>query len=174
MSKRLSLLFFLLSCFISVLALAAPPATDAPSPLDAALAPVVASDRVTVVHTWAPWCPNCFSELRDRGWADFIEKHPDVQFAFVEIWNDGRDSSARLRAYDVGDQPNFQHFVDPNPRSGPEQSKTLLGQPLTWVPSTWIYHRGRVRFAFLYGEIRFDMLEQLLADTTTDWSGRTP
>lgn len=162
-TRRTLLFLFLLGLCVSILR------ADEKSPLDGALRPLVERDKVTVVHTWAPWCPNCRTEMANGGWAGFITAHPEIDFVFVEIWNNGADSVDFLTRYGIGEQPNFQRLVDPGARSGPEQTKTLLGQPLTWMPSTWVYHKGRVRYALLYGEIRFDLLDQLLADTTADW-----
>lgn len=164
---RLSLLCSLVLPSLPALVLAADPS------LDAQLRELVERDKVTVVHTWAPWCPNCHVEMRDEGWARFIADHPDVDFAFVEIWNDGRDSHQVLARYGLDEQPNFHRLVDPNPRSGPEKTTHLLEQKLSWVPSTWVFQRGRARYAILYGEIRFDMLGQMIADTTADWSARS-
>ena len=40
--------------------------------LEAKLAAAVQSDQITVVHFWAPWCPNCKHELAHHGWSDFL------------------------------------------------------------------------------------------------------
>jgi len=73
---------------------AAARAAEAPAAgFEQQLAAATASARVTVVHFWAPWCPNCRAELADGGWSGFIARNPDVNVVFVTIWNpaDGRD-----------------------------------------------------------------------------------
>ena len=38
----------------------------------------VAKPQITVVHLWAPWCPNSKAENQDQGWAKFIAANPTV------------------------------------------------------------------------------------------------
>ena len=49
------------------------------------VAAAVASPQITVVHFWAPWCPNSKVELAQRGWETFIGSYPDVKFIFVTV-----------------------------------------------------------------------------------------
>ncbi len=41
--------------------------------------------------------------------------------------------------------------------------------PLTWVPTTWIFRDGRLRYALNYGEVRFPLLQQLIRDAADPW-----
>jgi thiol-disulfide isomerase/thioredoxin len=153
-------------------ALAAPPARadDRPAPsIDRQIADATGSKRVTVVHFWAPWCPNCRAELADGGWSGFIERNPDVDFVFVTIWNaaDGRDVLAR---YGVGAEKNFQLLLHPNgSRKRDEKVSEVLGMPISWIPTTWVFREGRLRYAMNYGELRFPMLQQLIKDSSDSW-----
>jgi len=130
---------------------------------------LVASKDVTIVHFWAPWCGNCIVEKRDKGWSGFIERNPGVKFVFIETWNDGKDSSETLTKYNLGAQPNLTLLVHPTPRRGPGRMRTFMDLPVTWLPTTWVFRDGRLRFAFNYGEIRFPILQQLVDDTRADW-----
>jgi hypothetical protein len=42
--------------------------------------------------------------------------------------------------------------------------------PLSWIPTTWVYKGGDLRYALNYGEVRFDVLQQFFADSTSEWS----
>ena len=133
------------------------------------LAQATKSAKVTVVHLWAPWCPNCTAELANGGWSGFIDANPDVNFVFVTIWNpaDGRELLARNG---VGGQRNFQLLLHPNgSRKRGEKLTELLGMPISWIPSTWVYRDGRLRYAMNYGELRFPMLQQLIRDSSDAW-----
>jgi thiol-disulfide isomerase/thioredoxin len=127
------------------------------------------SAQVTVVHFWAPWCPNCKAELANGGWSGFIAAHPDVHFIFVTIWNptDGRDLLAKNG---VGAEPNFQLLLHPNGSRKREDKVTqVLGVPISWIPSTWVFREGKLRYAMNYGELRFPMLGQLIKDSSDSW-----
>jgi hypothetical protein len=41
--------------------------------------------------------------------------------------------------------------------------------PVSWIPTTWIFKAGDLRYALNYGEIRFPILQQLVADSNSDW-----
>ena len=43
--------------------------------------------------------------------------------------------------------------------------------PLSWIPTTWVYKGGDLRYALNYGEVRFPVLQQFLEDSSP--SGRT-
>ncbi len=145
-------------------------ADDSPAaPIEQQLAGATGSQRVTVVHFWAPWCPNCRAELADGGWSGLIERNPDVNFVFVTIWNpaDGREVLAK---YGVGAQKNFQLLLHPNAsRKRGEKVSEAMGIPISWIPTTWVFRDGKLRYAMNYGELRFPMLQQLIKDSSDRW-----
>jgi thiol-disulfide isomerase/thioredoxin len=128
-----------------------------------------AKPQITVVHFWAPWCPNSTAEHKEQGWSRFITAHPDVKFIFVTI----RSSDAGydyLAAQGVGEQPNLRRLHHPNHlRKGEGRIESFMDIPLSWVPSTWIFRDGKLRYALNYGEVRFPMLAQLVQDTADLW-----
>jgi thiol-disulfide isomerase/thioredoxin len=137
--------------------------------LEQHLADTTKSASVTVVHFWAPWCPNCRAELANGGWSGFIAANPDVNFVFVTIWNptDGRDL---LEKNGVGAERNFQLLLHPNAsRARGEKVSELLGLPISWIPTTWVFREGKLRYAMNYGELRFPVLEQLVKDSADKW-----
>lgn len=133
------------------------------------VAEAVKAPNSSVVHLWAPWCSNCQAELKTGGWSKLIKDNPNIRFYFVSVWNSGDDGRAMLQKYNVASEPNVTVLADPGPRSD-GKIKQFLGLPLSWIPSTWIYKAGELRFALNYGEIRFPVLQQLLADTDSAWS----
>jgi thiol-disulfide isomerase/thioredoxin len=162
--KRLTLLIALITTpFIR--------AQDAAAELEKEIADLVAAPGITVVHFWAPWCPNCRAEMGAEGWAKFIAEHPDVKFVFLNIWHRGQDPAPKLAAAGLGAQPNLILRTHPNAvsKAGPERLNKFLDLPVHWIPTTWIFREGRLRFAFNYGEMRFDILRQLIADSAPGW-----
>lgn len=142
----------------------------APDPLEEQVAAIAADPRVTVVRFWAPWCPNCKAEMTADGWTKFIAAHPDVQFVLVCIWHRGQDPAAALAQAGIGGQPNVTLLTHPNPSSkAADRLDRFMGLPVTWVPTTWVFREGRLRFAFNYGEMRFDLLRQLIDDARNEW-----
>jgi len=126
----------------------------------------VSNEDISVVHLWASWCPNCVNEHKEDGWQNFIEAHPDITFYFVSVWGSAEDDAATLAKHGLGDQPNLKILRHPNQtRRGEQRVKELLGLPVTWMPTTWVFRDGRMRYAINYGEVRFDMLEQMLQDS---------
>jgi thiol-disulfide isomerase/thioredoxin len=134
-------------------------------------AEAVKSERVTIVHFWAPWCSNCKAELTPDGWAAFINSHPEVNFIFVTVWrSDAEDGRALLAKHGVGSQKNFRLLVHLNEARAPaKRVSRFLGLPLTWIPATWIFKEGELRFALNYGELRFPILRQLVEDAGPNW-----
>jgi thiol-disulfide isomerase/thioredoxin len=158
---------FLVACSGGI---AAAPVADADAAFERDLATRVAGPRITVVHFWAPWCPNCRAEMTPDGWAKFVAAHPDVQVIFVNLWSRGQDGGPKLAAAGLGGQPNFTALTHPNPgRKAGERVDHLLGLPITWIPTTWVFKDGQLRYALNYGEVRFAMLDQCVRDAADEW-----
>jgi thiol-disulfide isomerase/thioredoxin len=147
--------------------------------LDRALVPKTAEQRITdaikspdltVVHLWAPWCSNCQAELKSGGWLKMVKNNPPVKFYFISVWNDGGDGKSMLQKFQIADQPNVTILADPGPRRGDTKIKEFAGMPLSWIPTTWVYKGGDLRYALNYGEVRFDVLQQFLEDSKNEWS----
>lgn len=140
-------------------------------PIEQQVAEAIQGPKTTVVHFWAPWCPNCYAELKNAGWKTFIEANRDVTFIFVTTWTgDQGDGRAMLEKLGVGPQKNFQLLLHPNTsRRDSEKVRSFLGLPLTWLPATWVFREGQLRYALNYGEVRFPVLQQLLKDTAESW-----
>lgn len=98
-----------------------------------------------------------------------VKDNPQVKFYFVSVWNGGEDGRAMLKKYDLGDQPNVTVVADPGPRTG-DKIKQFLAFPLSWIPTTWLFKGGNLRYALNYGEVRFPVLQQFLEDSKSDWS----
>ena len=99
-----------------------------------------------------------------------IDGNPQVKFYFVSVWNDGQDGRAMLKRFGIADQPNVTILADAGPRRGENKIKQFAGLALSWIPSTWIYKGGDLRYALNYGEVRFPLLQQFLADSQSEWS----
>jgi len=132
--------------------------------LDAIKAP-----ELSVVHLWAPWCSNCQAELKSGGWLKTIKDNPRIKFYFVSVWNGGEDGRTMLTKFEIADQPNVTILADPGPR-GSNHIKQFAGLPLSWIPTSWVYKGGDLRYALNYGEIRFPVLQQFLEDSKSEWS----
>ncbi|MDB6168181.1 MAG: hypothetical protein JWM88_1045 [Verrucomicrobia bacterium] len=140
----------------------------AESPVERQVAEAVKSERVTVVHFWAPWCSNCKSELNEHGWKAFINANPNVQVFFVTIWSD-KDGRSILRQAGVGGQPNFTLLTHLNPPGASGRLSEFLGERIGWLPTTWVFREGQLRYALNYGEVRFPMLQQMVDDSLGKW-----
>jgi thiol-disulfide isomerase/thioredoxin len=141
----------------------------AASPAEQKLAEAVKAPGLSVVHLWAPWCSNCQSELKSGGWLKTIKENPQVKFYFVSVWNGGEDGRAMLAKFEIGSQSNVTILADPGPRAAGKINR-FLDLPLSWIPTTWVFKGGDLRYALNYGEVRFDVLQQFLADSNSEWS----
>lgn len=141
------------------------------SEVETRVAAAVKSSQVTIVHLWAPWCPNCKAELSSQGWNRFLAANPDVQVIFVTVWRGTSDDGrSLLQKYGVGGQRNFELLVHPNAsRKHDDRMTAFLGMPVTWIPSTWVFRDGTLRYALNYGELHFPVLQQLVRDTSDKW-----
>lgn len=167
--QRLMLWTLLLATFgLSARAQTPPPVS--PDPFEERVRALVAAPTVTIVHFWAPWCPNCRAEMGPEGWAKFLAANPEVQVVFVNFWHRGQDGAPALAQGGLGGQSNFLALTHPNPASkGTERTNTFLGLPVTWLPTTWVFRDGRMRYALNYGEVRFDVLQTLVNDARDAW-----
>ncbi|WP_232798095.1 TlpA family protein disulfide reductase [Salinibacter altiplanensis] len=138
-------------------------------------AEAVVQDRIQekglhVVHFWAPWCSNSQNEL-DNGWAGLVAANPAVTFTFVTVWNDNESGAATLNEHSLPDRVAEVTQPDLGPSDQEENRRhSFLGLPVTWVPSTWIFHgNGELAFALNYGEMEMDTIQGLLDATSADW-----
>ena len=141
------------------------------SPAEQQVAGAIKSPQLTVVHLWAPWCSNCLAELKSGGWNKIVAENPDAKFLFISVWNNGDDGHALLEKFQLANLPNVTITADPGPRTGNKISQ-FAGLPLSWIPTTWIYKGGELRYALNYGEVRFPVLQQFLDDSKSEWSHR--
>jgi len=156
--------------FAIFVAIVASASLRAEPPAEQSVLGAIKAPNLTVVHLWAPWCSNCQAELKSGGWTKAVKENPRVKFCFVSIWNDGQDGRALLKKFDIADQPNVTILADPGPRRGEGKIKQFAGLPLSWIPTTWIYKGGDLRYALNYGEVRFPVLQQFLEDSQSEWS----
>src|SRR5438034_1955806 len=152
------------------LALVAATLLRADSPAEQRVLDAIKSPDLSVVHLWAPWCSNCQADLKSGGWLKMVKDNPQVKFYFVSVWNNGEDGRAMLQKFQIADQPNIVILADPGPRKGDNKIKQFAGIPLSWIPATWIYKGGDLRYALNYGEVRFPVLQQFLEDSKSEWS----
>jgi len=161
--KKLFLVAALAQALLALSAMAA-------SPAEQLVADAVKAPGLSVVHLWAPWCSNCLAEMKSGGWLKMVKENPETRFVFVSIWNNGEDGRAMLKKFEIGDQPNVSIVADPGPRSGPDKITRFLDMPVSWIPTTWVYKGGDLRYALNYGEVRFPVLQQFLEDSNNEWS----
>jgi thiol-disulfide isomerase/thioredoxin len=134
------------------------------------VAEAIKSPGVTVVHFWAPWNLNCNAELAKNGWSTFIDTNMETKFIFITSWHND-DGRALLEKNDIGKQANFQLLLHPNPsKKEGERFDKFLGLPVTWLPTTWVFRDGKLRYALSYGEVRFPLLQQLIRDADEKWA----
>jgi thiol-disulfide isomerase/thioredoxin len=151
---------------------AAEEVTTASAAMEQQVREIVAGPQVTLVHFWAPWCPNCHAEMKPEGWAKFIAANPEVKVVFINFWHRGMDPKRVLETGQLGAQPNLLLLTHPSEvsRAGEGRVNEFLGLPVTWLPTTWVFREGRMRYALNYGEVRFDMLQQLVSDAQDKWT----
>ena len=154
---------------VSVLSLVVAVPLFGASPAEQQVADAIKAPNLSVVHLWAPWCSNCQAELKSGGWLKTVKENPQVKFYFISVWNSGDDGRAMLTKYELANQPNVTILADPGPRTGDGKIKRFLDLPLSWIPTTWIYKGGDLRYALNYGEVRFDVLKQFFADSNSEW-----
>jgi thiol-disulfide isomerase/thioredoxin len=142
------------------------------SPAEQKVVEAIKSPELSVVHLWAPWCSNCQAELKSGGWLKMVKDNPQVKFYFVSVWSGGEDGRALLKKFEIADQPNVTILADPRPATG-DKIKQFAGLPLSWIPTTWVYKGGDLRYALNYGELRFPVLQQFLEDSGSDWSHKS-
>ena len=157
---------FLVSLLIGAVSLASP--LLAASPAEEQVSEAIKAPSLSVVHLWAPWCSNCQAELKSGGWTKTVSENSNVKFYFVSVWNSGEDGRAVLAKYQIAQQPNVTILADPGPR-GAGHIKQFAGLPLSWIPTTWMFKGGDLRYALNYGEIRFPILRQLISDSNSEW-----
>ena len=147
-------------------AVAVEPATEA----EATVQDIIEKDGVHVVHFWAPWCPNAKNELQ-AGWSGLIQNNPDVSFTFVSIWNDGAAGHDLLAEYDIPDRVTTLQQPDLGPSDDEANRRmSFLGIPVTWSPSTWVFHEnGELAFAMNYGEMEMGTIQSLIDATQNEW-----
>ncbi|MFB6247377.1 MAG: TlpA family protein disulfide reductase [Salinibacter sp.] len=131
---------------------------------------VIEADGLHVVHFWAPWCPNSKRELAN-GWASLVADNPNVSFTFVTVWNDGEDGAQVLDKYNLPDRVTEVTQPDLGPSDqASNRRQSFLSHPVTWIPSTWIFHNnGELAFALNYGEMKMSTIQSLLDATRKDW-----
>jgi thiol-disulfide isomerase/thioredoxin len=140
------------------------------SPADDQVREAINSPDLTVVHLWAPWCSNCQAELKSGGWLKMVKENPTTKFYFVSVWNGGEDGRTMLTKFELANQPNVTILADPGPRSGEAKIKRFLDLPLSWIPTTWVFKGGDLRYALNYGEVHFPVLQQFIEDSKSEWS----
>jgi hypothetical protein len=140
------------------------------SPAEEQVREAIKAPDLTVVHLWAPWCSNCQAELKNGGWLKMAKENPKTKFIFVSVWNGGNDGRSMLERFGLTNQPNVAITADLGPRSGEGKIKQFAGLPVSWIPTTWVYKGGDLRYALNYGEVRFQVLQQFLEDSESEWS----
>ena len=159
---------FFLALMIALAAVTPSPGQGAPT-AEFQAAEVVKRGDLTVVHLWAPWCSNCLAEMKSGGWTKMVKENPEVRFVFVSVWNDGDTGVATLKKFEIAELPNVTVIADAGPRRGDQKLKRFLDLPVTWIPTTWVFKGGDLRYALNYGEVRFEVLQQFLADSNSKW-----
>ena len=158
---------FFFAVFIAISLLASTGA--APSSTEQQVAEAIKAPGLSVVHLWASWCSNCQAEMKSGGWTKLVKDNPQTRFIFVAVWDSGNDGRSMLEKFEIAEQPNVTILADPGPRRGDDKLKRFLDLPVSWIPTTWVYKGGDLRYAMNYGEVRFPVLQQFLEDSNSAW-----
>ncbi len=132
---------------------------------------IIDQDGIHVVRFWNPRCGNSLSELQN-GLYEVVASNPNVTFTFVTIWNDDVAGQDILDLYLIPERVTV--LVQPD--NGPSEHRSnrryaFLGIPVTWTPSTRIYHRnGVLAYAFNYGELNPQAFQQAIYNTRNEWT----
>lgn len=132
---------------------------------------IIEGDGIHIVRFWNPDCGNSLNELQ-HGLYEAIENNPEVTFTFVTVWNDEETGQDVLDRYFIPGRV----IVLVQPDDGPSEvignrRYEFLGLPVTWTPSTRIYHRnGVLAYAFNYGEQSPETLQQAIDNTRSAWA----
>ena len=120
-------------------------------------------DETTRAIVFDGFCHVC------SGWAGFMIRHPTrPPFQLIPMQSD--EGRALLERNGVGPQKNFELLVHPNAsRKAEDKMTTFMGQPVSWIPTTWVFRDGKLLYAFNYGELHFPMLQQLIRDSSDKW-----
>lgn len=159
---------FLLTVF-TIISLLSSAGLAAPSAAEQQVAEAIKAPGLCVVHLWASWCSNCQAEMKSGGWTKMVKDNPQTRFIFVSVWDSGNDGRAMLEKFEIAGQPNVTILADPGPRRGDDKLKRFLDLPVSWIPTTWVYKSGDLRYAMNYGEVRFPVLQQFLEDSNSEW-----
>ena len=143
-----------------------PPMSPSLSAVDAALRETVAADGVHVVHVWAPWCDNSLNEHAPV-WSDLARLGAD-SVTFVTVWNEGESGADTLAESGV---TGVRELVVEGPKpEKPDRRLTLLGLPVSWIPTTWVFNRnGLLATAFNYGEVSAERLAEAVEGARSRW-----
>jgi len=108
--------------------------------------------------------------MRPDGWARFVRENPDVKVVFVNIWHKGQNAARSLSAGGLVAKDNLMTLTHPNgSNQDGERLEKFLGLPISWVPTTWVFREGKLRYGINYGEVRFEMLQQMVKDARASW-----
>jgi len=142
---------------------------EATAAAEARVQSIIAQDGIHVVHFWAPWCSNSRSELAN-GWDELVTRNGDVSFTFVTVWNAGKDGAPTLNTYGLPNRVNELTLPGGSETNRTDRVRSFLGLPVTWIPTTWIFHNnGELAFALNYGEMRMATLQRLIDATAQPW-----
>ena len=141
-------------------------------PIEQQVAEAAKSPKATVVHFWAPWCPNCYGELKNNGWSNFIDANPNVNFIFVTRGRgdngDGRDDAGEARHRPAEEFPAAAASECLAPRGGQDDVVPRACR-CCGCRRRGFFATGKLRYALNYGEVRFPILQQLVKDAVTKW-----